>query len=122
MRQLPDVLDSIVIERPPVTGDKPQNLCADAGYAGGKAQQQIEERGYTPHVRPRGEEIDEKAKNPDFIARRWVVEVCHSWFNRFRKLLVRYEKTDRSYTALIMLAAAIISFRNVPGKINIIYG
>lgn len=122
VKQLPDVLDAIVIERPPVTDEKPQNLCADAGYVGEKARQQIEERGYTPHVRPRGEEIDEKAKNPEYRARRWVVEVCHSWFNRFRKLLVRYEKTDRSYTALIMLAAAIISFRNVPGKINIIYG
>jgi hypothetical protein len=29
-----------------------------------------------------------------------VVEVCHSWFNRFRKLLVRYEKRDRSFLAL----------------------
>lgn len=44
------------------------------------------------------------------------------WFNRFRKLLVRYEKTHRSYLALNMLAAAIICFRKVPGEINIIYG
>jgi hypothetical protein len=54
--------------------------------------------------------------------RRWVVEVAHSWFNRFRKLLVRYEKTHRSYLALNMLAAAIICFRRVPARINIIYG
>ena len=54
--------------------------------------------------------------------RRWVVEVAHSWFSRFRKLLVRYEKTHRSYLALNMLAAAIISFRRVPARINIIYG
>ena len=54
--------------------------------------------------------------------RRWVVEVAHSWFNRFRKLLVRYEKTDVSYLGLNMLAASIICFRKVPGEINIIYG
>ena len=28
-----------------------------------------------------------------YKARRWIVEVAHSWFNRFRKLLVRFEKT-----------------------------
>ena len=54
--------------------------------------------------------------------RRWVVEAAHAWFTRFRKLLVRYEKTHRAYLALTMLAAAIISFRHVPKKINIIYG
>ncbi|MFZ0498306.1 MAG: IS5/IS1182 family transposase, partial [Steroidobacteraceae bacterium] len=38
------------------------------------------------------------------------------------KLLVRYEKTHRSFMALNMLAAAIISFRHVPARVNIIYG
>ncbi len=51
-----------------------------------------------------------------------MVEVCHSWFNRFRKLLVRYEKLERSFVALNHIAAAIIAFRKVPLKINIIYG
>ncbi len=35
--------------------------------------------------------------NPAYKARRWVVEVTHSWMNRFRKLLVRFEKTDAAY-------------------------
>jgi hypothetical protein len=53
-----------------------------------------------------------------------VVEVSHSWLNRFRKLLVRFEKTHRSYLALLMLGCAIIAFRKagIPGKANIIYG
>jgi putative transposase len=51
-----------------------------------------------------------------------VVEVAHSWFNRFRKLLVRYEKLHRSFVALNQLAAAIIVLRKIPLKINIIYG
>jgi transposase len=55
-------------------------------------------------------------------ARRWVVEVCHSWFNRFRKLLVRYEKLERSFLALNHLAAAIIAFRKVPLVVNTICG
>ena len=64
------------------------------------------DRDNTPHVRPRGEERAQRAqgKRP----RRWVVEVAHSWFTRFRKLLVRYEKMHRSYLALTMLAAAYL--------------
>jgi transposase len=37
-------------------------------------------------------------------ARRWVVERIFSWLNRFRKLLVRYEKKAVTYCGLLMLA------------------
>lgn len=111
--QLAAVLDGIVIERP----DTDQNLCADKGYAGDPAQQAIKDRNYVPHVKQRGEEIQEKKTNPDFKARRWVVEVAHSWLNRFRKLLVRFEKLTERYEALIHMAAAIIAFR----KTGVIY-
>ncbi|GAC1355792.1 MAG: hypothetical protein NVSMB34_09360 [Variovorax sp.] len=63
-----------------------------------------------------------KQRDPSKKARRWVVEVCHSWFNRFRKLLVRYEKLERSFIALNHLAAASSAFRKVPADVNIIYG
>jgi hypothetical protein len=53
---------------------------------------------------------------------RFSEEVCHSWFNRLRKPLVRYEKLERSVLALNHLAAAIIAFRKVPLGVNIIYG
>lgn len=95
-----------------------ENLCADAGYAGDAPKQVMIEAGYEPHVRPRGEERKEKISNPLFQARRWVVEACHSWFNRFRKLVIRYEKLDETHLALHHLAAAIITLR----KIGIIYG
>jgi transposase len=115
--QLTATLDAIVVPRPRVTPRARQHLCGDAGFVGAVAKQNILDRDYTPHVRSRGEERTQGKR-----ARRWVVEVAHSWFTRFRKLLVRYEKTLRSSLALNMLAAAIISFRRVPAKINIIYG
>lgn len=123
VKLLAATLDSIVIERPG-EGSVRQNLCLDADYVGETAQREVEERNYIPHVRPRGEEIAEKDKNPDFKARRWVVEVCHSWFNRFRKLLVRYEKMERSYLGLLMLAASVIVLRKIKreNQGNIIYG
>jgi putative transposase len=112
--QLELVLDEIIIARP----DTEQHLCADKGYSGEPAQQAIKKRNYIPHVKQRDEEIQEKRDNPAYKARRWIVEVTHSWFNRFRKLLVRYEKLTETYEALLHMAAAIIAFR----KAGIIYG
>lgn len=114
MSQLELVLDEIVVDRP----DTEQHLCADKGYTGEPAQKAIKDRNYIPHVMQRGEEIQEKKDNPNYKARRWVVEVTHSWFNRFRKLLVRYEKRADTYEALLHMAAAIIAFR----KVGVIYG
>jgi len=73
-------------------------------------------------VKGRHQEQQDLKRYPNKKARRWVVEVAHSWFNRFRKLLVRYEKLERSFIGLNHLAAAIIAFRKVPLKVNIIYG
>lgn len=106
--QLELVLDEVIIARPK---DTEQNLCADKGYSGQPALQIIVSNGYIPHVKTRGEEIQEKKSNPTWQARRWVVEVTHSWFNRFRKILVRYEKLTDSYMALLHMAAAIIAYR-----------
>ena len=116
--QLEAVLDALVIERPKVTQKKPQHHCADYAYTGEPARQAMPNRNYTPHVRPRGEEARSKKRVPGFRARRWVVEACHSWFNRFRKLNPRYEKTLASHMALLHLAAAIICWR----KIGVYYG
>ena len=118
--QLGATLDAFVVPRPPVTPRTPQHLWADAGFVGIPALNEMLAQDYTPHVRPRGEERTERSRGTR--ARRWVVEVALSWFNRFRKLLVRYEKTHRAYLALTMLAAAIICFRHVAGKVNIVYG
>lgn len=116
------VLDAIQVKRRNPPKRRSKHLCADAGYIGVKARKSILARGYIPHVKGRRQEAQGLKRNPKKRARRWVVEVAHSWFNRFRKLLVRYEKLERSFVALNHLAAAIIAFRKVPLAINIIYG
>ena len=100
----------------PPRGER-RHLCADKAYDSGAARETMKEYGYVPHVRSRGEEVAAK-RHRGAKARRWVVECAHSWFNRFRKILVRYEKTLSSYLALLHLAAAIICWR----KIGVIYG
>ncbi len=111
VKLLEDTLDGMVVIRPEPSEEKPQNLCLDAGYTG--HQKEVEDRGYIAHIRPRGEEKKELEKNPDFHAHRWVVEVAHSFFNRFRKLLIRFEKKAVNYLALIQFACAIIVWRKL---------
>jgi transposase len=120
--QLEAVLSAVMLKRAEPPQRRSKHLCADAGYYGKAALAIIEAHGYIAHVKARKQEADEIKRDPNKQARRWIVEVAHSWFNRFRKLLVRYEKLDRSFIALNHLAASIIAFRNVKRCVNIIYG
>jgi hypothetical protein len=113
VKLLEETLDHTVIERSSGKGTPKQNLCGDKAYVGTLAEEVIRERGYIPHIRQRGEEIMAKKRNPRYRARRWVVERTHSWLNRFRKLLVRFEKTADGYEGLLELAYALIAFRQI---------
>jgi len=104
-------LDAIVIKRPEVTEEKPQHLCADAGYQGQNARNAIKQRKYQAHIRSRKQESQEKQEGKS--AKRWVVEVLFSWLNRFRKLLVRFEKKAKNYEGLLQFACALIVCRKV---------
>ncbi len=88
--QLEAVLASCMIKRPSPMQRRSKHLCADARYRGPNAMKIIVARGYIPHVVGRKSEAERKKRNPQKKARRWVVEACHGWLNRFRKLLVRY--------------------------------
>jgi putative transposase len=111
LKLLEQTLDAIVINRPKTSEHSPQHLCADAGYSSAKAREQVTERQYLPHIRSRQEEKQEKQEGKQ--ARRWVVEVFFSWLNRFRKLLVRFEKKAQNYEALLHFACALIVWRKI---------
>jgi putative transposase len=105
-------LAQVVIRRPEVTTWKDQQyLCLDAGYVGYPVSKIARKHHYYPRVKSRAEERLIKYRYPDSKPRRWVVERTHSWLNRYRKLLVSFEKTEASYTALLQLAAALICWR-----------
>lgn len=87
-----------------------QNLCLDAGYVG-KAELVLS-YGMKPHIRPRGEE-KKAIELHGFKPKRWIVEVAHSWFNRYRKIHVRYEKTHVAYCGLLYLAAAMMTMNKI---------
>lgn len=81
------------------------HLCLDAGYISPDTEQIVRTQEMIPHIRPRQEEKKEKQQGKQ--PRRWVVERTHSWMNRYRRLLVRWEKKESNYLGFIQLACAI---------------
>ena len=45
------------------------------------------------------------------MVKRWVVERTHSWMNRFRRILVRWDKSPANFIAFPHFACAIIDLR-----------
>lgn len=88
-----------------------QNLCLDKGFDSAKAQRIAQEFGLCPHIRSRGEETLQKQE--DKKARRWVVECGHSWINRYRALLIRWNKKTANYLAFLHLACANLTLKRL---------
>lgn len=113
MKLLLATVEGIVIARPVPTADQPQHLCLDAGYEYSACEEVALTHQYLPHIRSRGEEKQANVSVPGFRARRWVVERTHSWLNRSRRLLVRWEKKTEKYLAFLHLACAQLIFHKV---------
>jgi putative transposase len=104
-------LESIAVSRPEPTRKKPQGMCLDKGYDSQEVRELLRTFGYTAHICSRGEEAQAIKRHAGFQARRWVVERTHSWMNRFRRILTRWEKKPENFLALLHLVCAIITFR-----------
>lgn len=111
MKLVQATLESIVVARPEPTASSPQGMCLDKGYDYDEVRSLLVEFGFTAHIRPRDAEARDLARDANKRARRWVVERTHSWMNRFRRILVRWEKKSQNYLAFLHFACALISFR-----------
>lgn len=114
MKMLDTLLDGCVIARPEDASE--ENLCLDRGYDYAKCREAAQARGYTAHIPPKASEAKPLPPpgDPDrHPPRRYVVEVCHSWFNRFRRVLVRWEKRAGLYLGFVQLAASLIIYRKL---------
>jgi putative transposase len=83
-----------------------------------EVRQELVARSYESHISPaeknkRAERKMEARRHLGGRARRWVVERTHSWLNRSRRLLVRWEKKTENYLAFIHLACAQLIFSKI---------
>src|SRR5512144_2456846 len=104
-------LESIPVGRPEATAESPQGMCLDEAYDYDDTRELVREFGSTAHVRARGEGAQALKREAGYKARRWVVERTHSWMNRFRRILVRWEKKVENYFGLLHLVCAWIPYR-----------
>lgn len=113
MKKLAEVLDAVLIPRPV---DVESHLTLDRGYDYAACREAATARAYTPHIPPKAS-ADRPLPPPGdpdrHPPRRWVVEVGHSWFNRFRRLLTRWEKQGTHYLGFVQLAAILIIYRKL---------
>lgn len=116
MKKLPDPLDALLLDLPPERAGAVRHLCLDLGYDYEECRQAAAARGYTVHIPPprnAPRPLPPPGDPQRHPARRWVVEAGHSWFNRFRRLLVRWEKKATNYLGLVQLAAVLIIYRKL---------
>jgi hypothetical protein len=103
----------MVIKRRPTNNKKKkqQNLCLDRAYYSVEIEREVVKRRYIPisvvEVRKR-RSMEKRRKEDDGS---WNV---HSWHNRFRKLLTRYEKkSEENYLGLVQFACCLIIYRRI---------
>jgi putative transposase len=111
LKLVKDTLKSIVVTRPCPTKKKPQRMCLDKGYDCAEVRETLKEFGFTAHIRARGEEAQTLKRHAGARARRWVVERTQSWMNRFRRVLIRWDKKGETSLAFLHFACALIAFR-----------
>ena len=111
MKLVRPTLERLVVKRPAPTPEHPQGMCLDAGYDYDEVYATLQDFGFTAHVRSRGDEAKALQREAGFTARRWVVERAHSWMNRFRRLLIRWDKKPENYLAFLHFACGLVAFR-----------
>ena len=111
MKLVRATLESPPAPRPAPSPAHPHGMCLDKGYDFAEVRRTLDEFGFTAHIRSRGEEAQAIKREAGFKARRWVVERTHSWLNRFRRILIRWDKSPDNYIAFLHFAGALIALR-----------
>lgn len=112
-RLLIATIESIPVRRPKPTKLRPQGMCLDKAFDSAAVRSVLALYKFEPHIRRIGEEKRGLEPGGDRKPRRWVVERSHSWFNRKRAILVRWEKSPTNYEALLHIAAALICYQHI---------
>lgn len=112
-RLLIATLESIPIRRPKPTLTHPQGMCLDKAFDSAAVRTVLSLYKFVPHIRRIGEEKKRLLRSSELKPRRWVVERSHSWFNRKRAILIRWEKDPANYEALLHIEAALICFQHI---------
>lgn len=111
IRLLEQTIDDALDRLPHLDEDLEAHMALDKGYDSRSVRSLLENvYGYIAHIKSRGDESKEVRRKGRKKARRWVVERTHGWLNRFRGILIRWEKKTQNHIACIHLACAYFTY------------
>ncbi|WP_084051322.1 transposase [Deinococcus hopiensis] len=106
--------DAVVVAAP--VEQEQRRLLLDRGYDTPACRQLAMDQGLVAHI-PKTSAAAQPIPAPGdpqrHPPRRPVVEVGHSWFNRFRRLQTRWEKRQDLYLGFVELTACLITWRKL---------
>jgi len=85
-----------------------QEMCTDMGYDSDKIRKTTVKHFYLPYGKSKNP--CENVLNEQY---RWVVERTFSWLNRFRRILIRWEKKLANYIAMLQIAFVVIILKKI---------
>jgi putative transposase len=108
-----ETIEGVPVDRPraEAKGRGRQHMCLDKGYDYAEIDELMKEFRFTEHISRRGEDKQQIKRSARKKARRWVSERAHSWMNRFRGVLIRWNKKAENYVALLHFVLGFIAYR-----------
>lgn len=95
---------------------KPLRVIADRAYDSDPLRERLATRGIelvAPHRRNRSKPRTQDGRALRRYRRRWKVERTFAWLGNFRRLVVRYDRSDVIYEAFFHIACFMITLRRV---------
>ena len=87
---------------------RPTKLHADLGYSSAANRSALRARGIISRIARKGIESRERLGRY-----RWVAERELAWLHRFRRLLIRHERSSEIHEALLTVASILILWRTI---------
>jgi transposase len=97
---------------------KPNRLIADRGYDSNRVRALLVKRGIEPIIPARTNNsvaTHQDGRKLRRYKRRWIIERSNSWLQTFRRLVVRYERSEKIFAALVHMACGLITLKRVLG-------
>jgi transposase len=107
-------LDSVKVKTGKRKRGKPKRLIGDRGYDSNTVRALLVKRGIEPIIPARRNNTvatHQDGRKLRRYKRRWIIERSNSWLQTFRRLVVRYERSEKVFAALVHMACALITLK-----------
>lgn len=96
---------------PLLAGVAPQALLADKAFDAGRLRTDLRNRQIQAVIPPKSNRLRPAAYDVEMYKWRHLVENCFQKLKEFKRIAMRADKTDTSFTAMIQIVAAVLNSR-----------